>query len=140
MSGNKVLIPKGSTLVGQFNSTVTQGQSRVFIVWNRLQLPNGVIVTLNSPSTDNVGRSGLAADFIDRHFLAQFSSGALLSVLGAYSAIGGVQPQNEYNSVSQYRMNIASNFQQAANQTLMQDIGMRPTMQIDQGSSINIFV
>ena len=62
LSGNKLLIPKGSTLVGQFNAGVSQGQSRIFVVWDRVQMTNGVIVTLNSPSTDAIGRSGQAAD------------------------------------------------------------------------------
>ncbi|KTD20129.1 TrbI/VirB10 family protein [Legionella londiniensis] len=140
LSGDKLLIPKGSTLVGQFNTAITQGQSRVFVVWNRLQMTNGIIVTLNSPSSDSIGRAGLAADYIDRHFFERFGSGALLSVLGAYTAMGGVKGQDEYNSMSQYRMNIAGSFQQAANQTLQQDLQTKPTLQVNQGASINVFV
>lgn len=140
LSGNQVLIPKGSTLVGQFNTGITQGQSRIFVVWNRLQMTNGIIVTLNSPSSDSIGRSGQAADYIDRHFFERFGSGALLSVLGAYTATGGVQGQDEYNSMSQYRMNVAGSFQQAANQTLQQDLQTKPTLQVNQGTSINVFV
>src|SRR3990167_8055925 len=140
LSGDKLLIPKGSTLVGQFNTAITQGQSRVFVVWNRLQMTNGVIVTLNSPSSDSIGRSGQAADYIDRHFFERFGSGALLSVLGAYTATGGVHGQDEYSSMSQYRMNIAGGFPQAANQILQQDMQTKPTLQINQGASINVFV
>ena len=140
LSGNKLLIPKGSTLVGQFNAAVTQGQSRIFVVWDRVQMTNGIIVTLNSPSTDAIGRTGQAADYIDRHFFERFGSGVLLSVLGAYTATGGVNGQDEYNSMSQYRMNIAGGFQQAANQTLQQDMQVKPTLQINQGASINVFV
>lgn len=140
LSGNKLLIPKGSTLVGQFNASITQGQSRIFVVWDRVQMPDGVIVTLNSPSSDAIGRSGQAADFIDRHFFERFGTGALLSVLGAYSATAGVNGQDEYNSVAQYRMNIAGNFQQAANQTLQQEMQIKPTLQVNQGALINVFV
>lgn len=140
LSENKLLIPKGSTLVGQFNSVVTQGQSRIFVVWDRVQMTNGIIVTLNSPSTDAIGRAGLAADYIDRHFFERFGTGVLLSVLGAYTATGGVNGQDEYNSLSQYRMNIAGGFQQAVNQTLQQDIQVKPTLQINQGATINVFV
>ncbi len=138
--GNKVLIPKGSTLIGQFNSAVTQGQSRIFVVWNRVQMANGIIVTLNSPSIDSIGRAGSGGDYIDRHFFERFGTGALLSVLGAYSAIGGVKSQDGYNSVSQYRMNIANSFQQAANQTFTQDLVEKPTLQINQGARVNVFV
>lgn len=140
LEGNNLLIHKGATLVGQFNSSVNQGQSRVFVVWNRVQMTNGVIVTLNSPSTDTIGRSGQAADYIDRHFFERFGTGALLSVLGAYAAAGGVNGQDAYNSGSQYRMNIANNFQQTANQTLEKDMQTNPTLQINQGTQINVFV
>ncbi|OGV47043.1 MAG: hypothetical protein A3F46_00965 [Legionellales bacterium RIFCSPHIGHO2_12_FULL_42_9] len=140
LEGNNLLIHKGATLVGQFNSTITQGQSRVFVVWNRVQMTNGVIVTLNSPSTDTIGRSGQAADYINRHFFERFGTGALLSVLGGYAAAGGVNGQDEYNSVAQYRMNIANNFQQTANQTLQKDIQINTTLQVNQGTQINVFV
>jgi type IV secretion system protein VirB10 len=141
LSGNKLLIPKGSTLVGQFNAAVSQGQSRIFVVWNRVQMTNGVIVTLNSPSSDPIGRTGQAADYIDRHFFERFGSGALLSVLGAYTSSGGVNGQDEVNnSLSQYRMNVAGGFQQAANQTLQQDMQTKPLLQVNQGAAINVFV
>lgn len=140
LSGDKLLIPKGSTLVGQFNTAVTQGQSRIFIVWNRLQMSNGIIVTLNSPSSDSIGRAGLAADYINRHFFERFASGALFSVLGAYTSAGGVSPQDEYNSLAQYRMNVAGSFQQAAHQSLQQDMQIPPNLQKYQGASINVFV
>lgn len=86
LSGNTPLIPSGSTLVGQFNSGVVQGQSRLLVVWNRVQMPDGVIVTLNSPGTDAIGRAGQGADSINRHFMERFGSGALLSILGGAAA------------------------------------------------------
>ena len=140
LSGNKLLIPKGSTLVGQFNSAITQGQSRIFVVWERVQMTNGVIVTLNSPSADAIGRSGQAADYVDRHFFERFGNGVLLSVLGAYSATAGVNGQDNYNSLSQYRMGVAGGLQQASSQTLQQDTQTKPTLQVNQGAMINVFV
>ena len=140
LEGNNLLIPKGSTLVGPFNAAVTQGQSRIFVVWNRVQMPNGVIVSLNSPSTDGIGRTGQAADYINTHFIERFGTSALLSVLGGYTAAGGVNGQDEYNSMSQYRMNIAGSFQRASSQTLQQDMTIAPTLQVNQGTQINVFV
>lgn len=140
LEGNRLLISKGATIIGQFNAEVNQGQNRVFVVWNRIQMTNGIVVMLNSPSTDTIGRAGSASDYINRHFFERFGSGALLSVLGAYAATGGVKGQDEYNSMAQYRMNIASNFQQAANQALSHDMQVGPTLQINQGTPINVFV
>ncbi len=139
LDGN-LLLPKGSSIVGQFNSAVVEGQNRILVVWNRVQMSDGVIVTLNSPGTDTLGRSGLEADGIDRHFFERFGSSALLSVLGAYTATAGVSSQDQYNSAAQYRMALANSFQQTSGQTLEKSINIAPTLQINQGTRINIFV
>lgn len=138
--GEKPLVPKGSTLVGQFNAQVVQGQSRLLVVWNRVQMPDGVIVTLASPGTDMLGRSGMGADSIDRHFFDRFGSSVLLSILGGVTANTGVKGQDQYNSASQYRMGIATSLQQSAGQTLEQDMQIKPTLQINQGARITVFV
>jgi type IV secretion system protein VirB10 len=140
LSGGNLLIPKGATLVGQFNANVVAGQSRMLVVWNRVQMSNGVMVTLNSPGTDTLGRAGQGADYIDRHFIERFGSSALLSILGAYSANSGVNGQTEYNSESQYRTAISGSFQQASRQALEQGMMIKPTLQINQGTRINVFV
>lgn len=140
LSDHRLLLPKGSSVIGQFNTAITQGQRRIFIVWNQIQMSNGIKVTLNSPGTDAIGRAGVGADYVDRHFFERFGSGALLSVLGAFSATGGVNGQDQYNSMAQYRMNVAGSFQQAANQTLQQDMQQNTTLQTNQGAEIKIFV
>ena len=140
LSGTNRLIPSGSTLVGQFNSSVVQGQSRLLVVWNRVQMPDGIIVTLNSPGTDALGRAGMSADSIDRHFMERFGGGALLSILGGGAATSGVGNQDQYNSKSQYRMGIASSLQQAASQSIEEDMVIKPTLSINQGARINVFV
>ncbi|KTD47888.1 hypothetical protein Lqui_2152 [Legionella quinlivanii] len=140
LEGQHCLIPKGSVLVGQFDSQVVDGQSRILVVWNRIQLTNGVIVSLNSPSTDAIGRSGQGADYINRHFFERFGTSALLSILGAYTATSGVNGQDQYNSQSQYRNAIASSFQQTAGQAVNAGMAIRPTLQVNQGTLINVFV
>ncbi|RAP36662.1 hypothetical protein B1207_07620 [Legionella quinlivanii] len=140
LEGQHCLIPKGSVLVGQFDSQVVDGQSRILVVWNRIQLANGVIVSLNSPSTDAIGRSGQGADYINRHFFERFGTSALLSILGAYTATSGVNGQDRYNSEAQYRMAIASSFQQTAGQAVNAGMAIRPTLQVNQGTLINVFV
>ena len=140
LSGGNRLIPSGSTIVGQYSSGIVQGQSRLLMVWNRIERSDGVIVTLNSPGTDAIGRAGLGADIVERHFLERFGASALLSILGGYTAIGGVGSQDQYNSKSQYRMGVASSLQQTASQTLEDNIGIKPTLSINQGARINVFV
>jgi type IV secretion system protein VirB10 len=139
-NGNR-LISRGATLVGQFNSQVIEGQDRVLIIWNRIHMSNGVIVTLNSPGADRIGRSGQGADFVDTHFIERFRSSALLSLLGVFTATVGVSDSRDrYNSASQYRAALANNFQNASGQSLQANSAMKPTIHINQGADINVFV
>lgn len=137
----RVVVPKGSRLIGQYaTGNIGAAQSRVLIAWTRVQLPNGVIATLNSPSTDMLGRAGLAADDINHHFLQRFGSSVLFSILGAYTANAGVNGLDGYNSASQYRMSLVQSFQKTANDTMNQNANITPTLTIHQGHQINVFV
>ncbi len=104
-------------------------------------MSNGVIVTLNSPGADRIGRSGQGADFVDTHFIERFRSSALLSLLGVFTATVGVSDSRDrYNSASQYRAALANNFQNASGQSLQAKSVIKPTLHINQGAEINVFV
>lgn len=45
-TGSHLLIPQGSRLIGQYDSQVAFGQSRVLLVWNRLIMPDGTSIVL----------------------------------------------------------------------------------------------
>lgn len=139
-TGERVIIPAGSRLIGQYSSAVIQGQNRVMIIWNRAILPNGIAVQLNSPGTDELGRAGQGADSVNSHFLARFSEAVLLSVIGAGVANSGVSDQDQYNSAAQYRIAIAQSFQQSAQHSLEDTLPMKPTLHIYQGANLNVFV
>lgn len=86
--GRDVLIPRGARLIGTYNSGVTRGQKRVFMVWTRMIRPDGVDIQLGSPGTDPLGRSGVEGN-VDNKFMELFSGAVLTSVLafGAASII-----------------------------------------------------
>ncbi len=136
----RVLVPAGSRLIGQYRTATFQGQNRVFIIWNRLVLPSGVMAELNSQSVDAIGRSGQGADQIQTHFFARFGEAALLSILGATTANMNVKDTDQYNSAAQYRMAIAQSFQQSAGDSLQTNQSVHPTLRIFQGAIINVFV
>src|SRR5690606_7175052 len=66
-SGQVVLMEKGTTVVGEYDSGLRRGQSRIFVLWNRARTPRGVIIDLASPATDGLGRTGFDGK-IDNHF------------------------------------------------------------------------
>ncbi len=138
--GETPLIPAGSRLIGQYSSSTLQGQNRVFVIWNRVILPNGVSAQINSPGTDQLGIAGQGADDANTHFIARFGESSLLSIIGAGAATGGVSTNDQYNSAAQYRSAISQSFQQAANNSLQSSLQIKPTLSVDQGAEINVFV
>lgn len=67
VTGQTLLIPQGSRLIGSYDSVVAFGQSRALVVWQRIILPDGSSIRIdNVPATDTEGYAGLT-DRIDRH-------------------------------------------------------------------------
>lgn len=138
--GAQVLIPSGSRLIGEYKSQMQNGQSRVFIVWSRVITPQGLSVMVGSPNVDTLGKAGLAADNIDRHFWQIFGTASLLSIMGAGVSNTGVGSQDAYNAKQAYREAVAESFEQTARHTLQEDTRIPPTLHVNQGALIHVFV
>jgi type IV secretion system protein VirB10 len=80
--GSRVLIPRGSRLVGQYKSSAAVGQTRAFVVWSRIITPTGVTIDVGSPATDRLGRGGLDGE-VDTHFVRRFGASILLTAISA---------------------------------------------------------
>lgn len=81
LDGGRILIPKGSRLVGEYKSGLARGQKRIFVVWSRVIRSDGLSVEIASPGADRLGRAGLTGE-IDTHFWERFGSAIMLSVIG----------------------------------------------------------
>ena len=163
--GRRILIPAGSSLIGDYKADVQQGQERVFIVWTRMIRGDGVSVQLGSFGTDRLGRSGMTGK-VDRKYWERFGPPALLTMIGGaaqYVATlgnpdrnnditivnpdGTVRriPQNSSETPEQQArgiaaQTIASGIQQMAAEAFGNTKDIRPTIHIDQGADINVFV
>ena len=68
VTGNHLLIPQGSRLLATYDSSVTFGQERVLVCWNRLIRPDGSSIPLECmPGVDLAGYAGFA-DQVDNHW------------------------------------------------------------------------
>jgi type IV secretion system protein VirB10 len=128
--GKRVLIPRSSRLIGQYQSGVEQGQRRAYVIWTRLIRPDGVSVDLASPGVSFDGTTGLAGD-VNTHFLQRFGSGLLLSVVGGLGAVatGGVGG-----------LILGSGAQGAANSAVQSNGQISPTIRVAMGEPIRVYV
>lgn len=132
--GTRVLIPRGSRLIGQYSSGVALGQSRAFVIWSRVLRSDGVSVQLASAGTDELGTAGLGGK-VNNHFLRRFGAATLLSVITAgVEAIGGRSGGNTVVVGSSSQAN------QLATVALQRDIDIPPTIKVAQGTPIRVFV
>ena len=125
--GARVLIPRSSRLVGQYQSGLQAGQRRAYVIWQRVIRPDGVSVSLQSPATAFDGTAGLEGD-VDNHFFSRFGSAMLLSVIGGLAnvASGGAGL-------------ILGGGQSAANTALQQDGQRSPTVRVRMGEPIRVY-
>lgn len=135
--GSHLLIPKGSKLIGRYRSSVTRGQSRVFVIWNRMIRNDGVSVNIGSYGTDALGRSGFDGE-VDTHFFERFGSSVLLSMIDAGLKIG-VNAMDDTDSAT-VALETGDDFSRASEIALENSIAIPPTIHVDQGVKIKVFV
>jgi type IV secretion system protein VirB10 len=145
-TGGVVLLDRGTKIVGQLQSGPMQGQNRVFVDWTRAETPDHVIVELDSPGADQLGRSGLPGA-VDNHFLQRFGGALMLTfVQGALQAgtaiagnSGGLGSGSNQTSLS-FVDAAQSNGQSVANTALENTINIPPTLTKNQGDTVSLFV
>lgn len=130
--GTRVLIPRGSRLVGEYQSDTTPGQKRALIVWTRLIRDDGATIAVGSPATDPLGRGGVRAN-VDSHFFERFSGAILQSALNV-----GVNLASRAADGTVI-LALPNTVQGGTNQSV-QPVPIPPTLSVRAGSSISIFV
>ena len=77
LTGQNILIPRGSRLIGTYDNAIAFGQDRVLVAWERLIRTDGVSISLRGmKGADLQGKAGLH-DQVDYHVQQ------ILAVLGA---------------------------------------------------------
>jgi type IV secretion system protein VirB10 len=128
--GAKVLIPRGSRIIGEYKSDIALGQNRVLIQWQRLTRPDGIVINMDSPSADPLGRAGVKGK-VNSHFVQRFAGAILQSALdiGVQLATREVSRDSIYIGLP----GTAQNVVQAPDK-------IQPTVTVRQGSSVSVFV
>ncbi|WP_276956897.1 TrbI/VirB10 family protein [Jonquetella anthropi] len=143
-TGRILLIPRGSRVVGAYDSQISYGQSRVLVVWQRLLYPNGVSVKIdNMGATDQSGYTGLKGG-VNRHWNSVITSALMVSLLGA--GVDIIAPKtkddnrDETDPKSKVLENAAASVADAMSQIIKREVDRQPTIKVKPGYRCTIFV
>lgn len=141
VSGDYLLIPQGSRLIGTYNNGVTYGDRRILLVWDRLILPNGYSINLQAMNAaDPSGAAGLT-DGTNNHL------GRLAGAIGLSAIISVIANESEDDqrtdngSLAQSVGDAAA--QQAAqtgSQVVQRELSVHPSLTIRPGAPVRVLV
>ncbi|RSU19477.1 type IV secretion system protein B10 [Sphingomonas koreensis] len=128
--GARVLIPRGSRLIGEYDAENSAGQKRALINWTRLIRPDGVTIAIGSPVADTVGRTGVRAR-VNTHFFERFGGAILQSILDI-----GVNIASREAGAARIYAFPGSNF----SSQVIRPQQITPTLTVKPGTSVSVFV
>ncbi len=138
-TGEHLLIPQGTRLVGQYDSEIRNGQDRVLIAWQRLILPNGESLILNAmPATDAGGVAGLGGR-VDHHF-GRLAAATLLSTFVALGGNLAVSQQGDNETRDIVGSTVAQQASRLSQRLIERELNLQPTIHIDAGTTFNVLV
>ncbi|CDA08430.1 TrbI/VirB10 family protein [Fusobacterium animalis] len=137
ITGKHILIPQGTRVIGTYDSSVTFGQERLLVIWQRLIFPNGKSIGLdNMQGVDLSGKAGITGE-IDNHFGTLLKGVVLSSIMGSAGAIV-TDRKNDWRGAAaegagEQIVTIGDRFADRA-------LSRQPTITIEPGTRLNIMV
>jgi type IV secretion system protein VirB10 len=145
-TGSDLLIPQGARLIGSYYANVQYGQSRLFVVWQRIVYPDGRALDIGAePGTDSAGYAGFK-DRVDSHWVRIFGSAVLMSAISA--GISYSQDRNQVNGNNfapprfsdELSQAVGQQFGQAAAKLLEKNLDIAPTLKIRPGYRFSVLL
>ena len=144
-TGNYVLIPQGSQLLGEYSTGVTYGQTRVMVAWKRITFPDGRVLDIGAmPGTDIGGKSGFE-DQVNNHYLRTFGSAILLSTIAGGIAYGvdkntpvSASGAQQVTAQGEVATQMGNTLGQMVNGVLQKNLNLAPVVTIRSGYPFNV--
>ena len=135
LDGQRVLVPRGARLIGEYQSDVRSGQNRVLVNWTRLVRPDGSSIRLGVPSADESGAAGVPGQY-HSFFLKRFVNAALQT---AMTVGGNLIGNSAGNTVVVGLPNTVGSAVGQSGQGLFSN-DVRPKITVKSGTLFNVFV
>ncbi|MGE4302596.1 MAG: TrbI/VirB10 family protein [Novosphingobium sp.] len=136
-TGRILLIPQGARLIGEYDSQITAGQTRVLLAWDRLILPDGRSIVLERQSgADSAGFAGLR-DTVNQHWGGVLKAAMISTLLGVGTELAA---DNDSNLVRALRLGTQDTINQAGQQIVQRQLNIQPTLTIRPGYPLRVIV
>ena len=145
INGRSLLLPKGSKISGKYNNSGATGP-RVAVIWDRITTPNGIDVNMASPGVDNLGGAGHPGKY-NAHWGSRIASALLISLISDAFSYAAAENGPRTTTISNgnvletpFESSTARTMERLANQALDKSINRPPTVTINQGTVVNVYV
>ena len=135
--GSRLLIPRGSRLIGRYRSVLDIAQQRVTIAWDRIILPDNQTIQISSFGGDELGRSGVTG-FVDTRFAERFGSAALISLISAAPSAAAASVDDE--ATADVLEDVGDDLADATDSVISDYLSIGPVIYVDQGARVTVMV
>jgi type IV secretion system protein TrbI len=136
VTGQYLLIPQGSRLIGRYQSEVSFGQDRALVTWDRIIFPDGSSIVISAPGADARGFAGLS-DRVDHHWDRVFVAAGLATILGIGAELGSGGEDDIERAV---RRGVGETVNQAGQRVVDRNLGIQPTLRVRPGWPVRVVV
>jgi len=146
VTGQHLLIPQGTRLIGKYDSVIAYGQERALVIWQRIIRPDGTSIVIdNLPATDTAGYAGLS-DKVNLHTWKLIKGIALSTLLGVGTELtfGNSESDTRSGSSAGLVKAIRESTQQSTNRAgqklVDRTLDIQPTITVRPGWPLRIIV
>lgn len=136
VTGQYVLIPQGSRLIGRYQSEVSFGQDRALVTWDRIIFPDGASIVISAPGADAQGFAGLS-DRTDHHWDRVFVAAGLATILGIGAELGSDGDGDLERAI---RRGTTDTLNQAGQRVVDRNLNIQPTIKVRPGWPVRVVV
>ena len=136
-TGRILLIPQGARLIGEYDSEIAAGQTRVLLAWDRLIMPDGRSIVLErQPGADGSGFAGLQ-DRVNQHWGNLLKAAAVSTLLGVGAELGA---DSEDDLIRGLRRGSQDTINQTGQQIVRRQLNVQPTLTVRPGHPLRVIL
>ena len=138
VTGRHLLIPQGARLIGTYESEVLYGDTRVFLGWDRIIMPNGWSLDLGGMAATDPGGAAGVSDKTDNHL------GRLGGAIALSAVLSIVANEAESDDEQGFGRSLGDAAAQEAARTggriVDRELNVRPTLRVRPGAPVRVLV